>query len=542
MPQVVRAAQSTDSETPFRSRASRLPPALVEKAAARLAWIALACAITTVLAYALDRWLQPENVVVAQDPTMALLGLIVVLFSAGILASQRYAFLSSAAILHLGLLFQLLVAFEIALYETSTQLPVNLQLRGASLVAVWITICGLLLPNRPWITLVAAVGSAAMWPLAYYVNQGLHGFDPVPWNRLAFYNVINFMMAGWACFLNQKMYAIELSAQRAQELGSYELLSMLGKGGMGEVWRARHRLVARDAAIKLIRSEVLSSQRGRQADMVRRRFEREARATANLRSPHTVDLYDFGVAQDGSFYYVMELLDGINLQTMVEKFGPVPASRVIYILDQVCDSLEEAHRHGLVHRDIKPTNLYLCTLGLNFDFMKVLDFGLVKNVDNRQATMMTAEGMAAGTPAYMAPEIALGHRDIDGRSDLYSLGCVAYFLLTGTVVFEEATATATGLAHVQKPVIPPSQRSEVPIPKELEDIILSLLAKKADDRPRSAQELQRRLAAVPCGKAWCREDASQWWHVNLPETAPERTSPFTDPAGVYLAVAENDQP
>ncbi len=485
----------------------------------------MACAITTVFYFAIQSLLLPELAAARRaNPYISLMALFLVLTSVAMVAVERYSLLSNQALLNVGLIFQVLIAFGIAFAETSLVTPAHEPLRGCSIVAVWIAVCGLFIPNTPLLTCIASVASACMWPLAYHLNVALHGFPRLDWNRLVAFQLMNFTMALLAFLLNKRIYSIEMKAQRVQEMGSYELVTLLGRGGMGEVWRARHRLLARDAAIKVIRPEVVDAQPGRLADLVRRRFEREARATANLRSPHTIDLYDFGAAKDGSFYYVMELLDGIDLQRLVERFGPVPAPRVIYILRQACDSLEEAHRAGLVHRDIKPTNLFLCVLGLYFDFIKVLDFGLVKCIDNPQATLVTAEGTAAGTPAYMAPEVAMGEQRIDGRADIYSLGCVAYFLLTGAVLFEESTPTATAVAHVQKTPIPPSQRTELPIPTDLEAVVMSCLAKKPDERPRSAQELARRLAGLACASQWCADDAARWWQTHLPVSTSERAA------------------
>jgi serine/threonine-protein kinase len=294
---------------------------------------------------------------------------------------------------------------------------------------------------------------------------------------------------------------------------------------MGEVWRARHKTLARDAAIKLIRPEVLHASTGRQELLLRKRFEREAQVTAHLRSPHTVALYDFGRSKDGSFYYVMELLEGIDLQTMVERFGPMDLGRVAHVLYQACQSLEEAHRAGLVHRDIKPRNILLCKLGLEYDFTKILDFGLVKTRTNDpDRTMTTMDGATTGTPAYIAPEVALGNREIDGKADLYSLGCTAYFLLTGRMVFEEPTATAFAIAHVQSPPPPMRERSELPIPAGLEAIVMQLLAKNPDDRITSAQELARRLRALRDVRDWSPEQAERWWETNLPELSVREVS------------------
>jgi serine/threonine-protein kinase len=219
----------------------------------------------------------------------------------------------------------------------------------------------------------------------------------------------------------------------------------------------------------------------------------------------------------------MELLDGISLQLLVDKFGPQPAARVIQMLRQVCGSLEEAHRRGLIHRDIKPNNIFACTVGLEYDFMKALDFGLVKNVSPKENLHLTAGG-TVGTPAYMAPEVAMGYEHLDGRADIYSLGCVAYFLLTGSPVFDEKTATAMLMAHVRKNPTPPSQCTEVPIPPQLESIVLRCLAKQPEERPKSAQELAHLLASVGGVPQWTQENASEWWQTYLPASSAYRTA------------------
>jgi serine/threonine-protein kinase len=216
----------------------------------------------------------------------------------------------------------------------------------------------------------------------------------------------------------------------------------------------------------------------------------------------------------------MELLDGLELETLISRFGPQPASRVVYILRQVCDSLAEAHLNGLIHRDIKPSNVFLARMGLNFDFVKVLDFGLVKT-DQDDHSRLTVEGTAAGTPAYMAPELATGS-PFDARADIYSLGCVGYFLLTGEPVFDEPSPLSTALAHIQKEPLPPSQRTELAVPASLEQVIMSCLAKKSADRPQSAEELARVLSTCEGVGIWTRDDAEGWWRVHLPESFSDR--------------------
>jgi eukaryotic-like serine/threonine-protein kinase len=245
------------------------------------------------------------------------------------------------------------------------------------------------------------------------------------------------------------------------------------------------------------------------------RFRREAEAAASLRSPHTIQLYDFGEMEDHRFYLVMEMLYGIDLESLVRRFGPQPPGRVIHILRQVCQSLAEAHSAGLVHRDIKPSNLYLSHLGLEYDFVKVLDFGLVKHETGSASdqTLVTGPAMAAGTPAYMPPELITGE-PIDGRLDLYALGCVGYYLLTAQLVFQADTPIRMIGEHLRSDPVPPSVRSGLPIPEELERLILACLAKQPASRPASAEALERSLEEIDA-EPWSQEDARAWWRSNL---------------------------
>jgi eukaryotic-like serine/threonine-protein kinase len=282
------------------------------------------------------------------------------------------------------------------------------------------------------------------------------------------------------------------------------------------VYRATHRMLARPAAIKLIRPEVLAERHGDFADLAVTRFRREAEAAANLRSPHTVELYDFGVTEDGTLYFVMELLQGMDLETLVQHEGPLPAKRVIHILRQVCESLEEAHANGLVHRDIKPANIHVGRVGLRQDFVKVLDFGLVKSLGTMSGedSMATASGLTPGTPAYMAPEMAMGEQ-VDGRADIYALGCVAYYLLTGRLVFEGTASFQVIAKHIQETPVPPSERTELEIDPALDRVVLSCLAKKPADRPQTAAELDRELAEIET-EPWSQEEANRWWRQHQP--------------------------
>ena len=315
---------------------------------------------------------------------------------------------------------------------------------------------------------------------------------------------------------------LEIDASLLDEglpLGFYRLVEKLGEGGMGEVWRARHQLLARPCAIKLIRPELLGEKR----DVATERFRLEARTIAGLSSPNTVRLYDFGVSETGSFYYVMELLTGMDLASLVERFGALPPERVVAVLRQTCRSLAEAHATGLLHRDIKPQNLFLCRMGLDFDVAKVLDFGLVKSI-REGAAQLTAEGALTGTPAYMPPERVLG-APADERSDLYALGCVAYWMLTGQPVFTGEPMTVM-IHHARTPPQPPSKVSGRPLPGRLEQIVLACLEKAPEKRPPSALDLWRQLGEVALASPWTPERAESWWLEHLPDLS--RPSPASD--------------
>jgi serine/threonine-protein kinase len=304
---------------------------------------------------------------------------------------------------------------------------------------------------------------------------------------------------------------------KEREMGSYRLGELLGRGGMGEVYKATHRMLARPAAIKLVQPEVLATRDRASAQIAVARFRREAEAAAKLRSPHTVELYDFGVTEDGgALYLVMEFLEGMDLESLVRREGPLPQKRVIHILRQVCESLEEAHASGLVHRDIKPANIHVGRVGLRHDFVKVLDFGLVKSVTGTvtEDSMATAAGLTPGTPAYMAPEMALGE-NVDGRADLYALGCVAYYLLTGQLVFDATGGFQMIAKHIHETPVPPSQRTELDIAPALDRLVLACLAKRPEDRPESATEVARLLDEIEI-EPWSEEEATQWWRTRQP--------------------------
>lgn len=282
---------------------------------------------------------------------------------------------------------------------------------------------------------------------------------------------------------------------------------------MGEVWLAKHELLVRPAAIKLINPDTLA-QNTEQQRVALARFEREAQATAALRSPHTIQLYDFGTSQSGSFYYVMEYLNGLDLERLVKDHGPLPPARVVHLLLQMCDSLGEAHDQGLIHRDVKPANVYVCRYGRRDDFVKILDFGLVKSENGKEEDVnLTAEGTVSGTPAFLAPEQVLGD-NTDGRTDIYSLGCTAYWALTGSFVFQGKSAMATVMMHVNTPPSPPSTCGAQSIPEELDEVVMACLEKDPANRPQDADVLAEMLTACQIGDFWTKKQARAWWDTN----------------------------
>jgi serine/threonine-protein kinase len=366
------------------------------------------------------------------------------------------------------------------------------------------------------------IGLASTGALLVFAKDEIGALDPRVIDGLTFIGGAAVVATG---VTSRVIYGLRRQVDEAMKLGQYTLEAPLGEGGMGTVYRARHAMLRRPAAIKLIRPELVGEAAGRRG--VLQRFEREADVTANLKSPHTIQLYDFGVSSEGAFYYVMEFLDGVDLETSVATYGPMEPARVVYVLRQVCESLEEAHAAGLVHRDIKPANIFLCRHGTRYDFVKVLDFGLVALCaqSGDVEPKLTMEGMVGGTPAYLPPEMAVNPDAVDSRADVYAVGCVAYWLLTGQVPFRRDTAMATILAHVNDTPAAPSEVSELPIPEALDVLVLECLAKRPAGRPACAAELSRRLEAALDGAAWDQARAARWWEVHNPARATDPAHP-----------------
>ena len=509
--------------TPTGSRpSSRLPDDLVSEQVTRLALFSAIGAGLWTFGLVMESFLMPLTGRV-MSPRAVQIELFSIASSVVVFLCVRYTTYSSQTKVDAGLWYMLFNAAGVAMLNTWAISPTYESMSRLSWITIVILVSSMVMPNNPRKTLIAALVAASMDPLGVWAAH-LRGL-PVPsvLDTMVLY-LPNYACAIVAILPSRLIHHLGRRLREAQELGSYQLVELLGHGGMGEVWRAQHRLLARNAAVKLVRPELLGAGNASEAKLMLRRFEREAQATAALNSPNSIRLFDFGMTEEGTFYYVMELLAGRDLESLVRAFGPIPAERAIYLLRQVCHSLAEAHARGLVHRDIKPANIYVCRMGLDYDFVKVLDFGLVKLRKRDGAdTLMTSSHTTTGTPAYMAPETILGNSDVDRRADVYSLGCVAYFLLTGELVFEGKTPMETLIQHVQSTPIPPSQRVELPIPKVLDDLILACLEKDPDKRPQNAEELFRLAQDCRACDGWSSSKAKSWWELHLPEL----TGPLT---------------
>jgi serine/threonine-protein kinase len=385
---------------------------------------------------------------------------------------------------------------------------------GWSGVSVLIVLVPVLVPLSPRRALATGVAATLFDAGGYALVASASGESASVTEYLLLFRG-NVIAAGAAWMVARVVDDLRVKLHSARMLGSYELLERLGEGGMGEVWRARHGLLARPAAVKLIKMDALGRTGSRSREVTLARFEREAQATALLECPHTIDVYDYGVGSDGTLYYAMELLRGIDLHEFIVQYGRVPPTRAAYLLLQACESLAEAHERGLIHRDIKPANLFLCKYGGVHDFIKVLDFGLVKLVDagagpEQNPAPLTGKGVT-GTPAFLPPEQGLEGREIDARSDIYALGCVGYWLLTDHFLFEAKSAAEFIVAHVRDVPLPPSERVGVEVPAAFERLIMQAVAKRPEDRPQSVREFADAIRATGLAQRWTQDEARGWW-------------------------------
>jgi eukaryotic-like serine/threonine-protein kinase len=508
------------------TRVTGLPPALVAQSARRLRVLALQYAFVFFMSDPLLAILFPEDRAVFLSSPLrwapSMVSISAALVVVALTLSKRIAM---ATVLDVGLLFEVVGSFGIAAaqYLDPSRYAAGPPWLGLSWVAVWMIGFTVVVPSQPRRALAAALASASAVPIVAGVAMAI-GLAPIrlPPVRFFFALVLPYLLVVLLAYVGARIvYSLGTELKRAQDLGGYRLIERLGQGGMGEVWRARHRMLARPAAIKLMRPEVLGGSSLERQSELRARFEREAQATASLRSPHTIELYDFGVTDEGSFYYVMELLDGFDLEALVERFGPVPPERAIHLLTQVCHSLAEAHANSLIHRDVKPANVYVCRYGREVDFVKVLDFGLVKSrVDDGRTTelSLTRDHHVGGTPAFISPEQVLGDKPLDERSDIYAIGCLGYWLVTGQLVFSGRTTIETLLQHTQAQPVPPSQRTEMKIPETFDRVILACLEKDPNNRPATADALSALFAAIETPATWTQDLSRRWWDASHPRS------------------------
>jgi eukaryotic-like serine/threonine-protein kinase len=524
MPEHITLLKPDVQTSGLRRSWSTLPPDLQEQVRGRVRILAIILTIGfsfDPLTY-WDLWLLAQLLGKPLDPGFydrvgfQLINLVALAATLGLWWASRKQSVAPRTLLTVTLLYEVFVCFIIALL-TYWQIYLDQQVITNLTWAVPVIILfPLVMPGPPRMMLAGAIGAAVTTPLALALLEiwGRNDASEADYSEatigVTFAVIFAYLGARVVHRLGQ-----EVAAARA--LGSYQLEERLGEGGMGEVWRARHRMLARPAAIKLIRPSLGEDKTGA-ASLLVKRFEREAQVIARLRSPHTVELFDFGVADNGAFYYAMELLEGLDADTLVRRYGPVPPERVIYLLRQVCHSLSEAESCGLVHRDIKPANVFLCRYGEDCDFVKVLDFGLVKAFDDQQngGQALTRDMIVQGTPAFIAPEQVLG-QVTDSRADIYATGCLAYWLLTGQLVFTGDTPMALLFHHANTPPQGPSSRSELPLPPALDQLVLSCLAKDPASRPQSARELGQRLDAIDGTGRWTADRAREWWNLHQPD-------------------------
>ncbi len=357
--------------------------------------------------------------------------------------------------------------------------------------------------------LAAAVASAVIPDVsAFWQSQTETSVRRLMLDQTIFVGVL----AAVSVYITRTLYTMRRQLQAASRLGNYIIEGELGKGGMGKVYKAQHAMIRRPTAVK-----VMEAQAARSPEAIAR-FEREVQLSATLSHPNTITIYDFGQSEDATFYYVMEYLDGMDLQRMVERFGPIPAERTTYILRQVCGSLAEAHSRDIIHRDLKPSNIFLTERGGLHDFVKVLDFGLAKQIrSSSEDVQLTQVGRVFGTPLFMAPETA-AEDTVDHRSDQYSIGCVAYWMLAGKPPFEGTSPFDVIAKHLKVDPVPPSEVSELSINKAVDEIVLKCLAKSPRDRFRDMNELAAALEGLQFENPWTGERACEWWKMHMTES------------------------
>ena len=378
----------------------------------------------------------------------------------------------------------------------------HFELAGLLILVLTLVLRAALVPSTPRFT--ALVGTISFPPLIVggYLQSLKSGQVGLFTPTMLLIGALAWLTASTAVtvVVSHVIYGLVRQVREAMRLGQYTLGEKIGEGGMGAVYRAQHGLLRRATAVKLLLPERMDP------DAVLR-FEREVRLTSQLSHPNTVAIYDYGRTPEGTFFYAMEYLEGVSLEQLVEDEGPQPAGRVVHILRQIAGSLREAHEAGLIHRDIKPSNVLLCTRGGISEFVKVIDFGLVKHIESGERLQLTQANAIAGTPLFMAPESITAPDTVGAAIDTYALGAVAFYLLTGTPPFEGRSAVEVCSHHLHTPPVPPSERLGAPVPAQLEALVLACLAKDPAVRPSDA-ELMRALAACQAESIWALNDSS----------------------------------
>jgi serine/threonine-protein kinase len=445
----------------------------------------------------------------------------------GLLSSRRSFSLGRLRLLEVGLIGMLAGLLALDEYRVLLKMALHGQPRDGQLLmqnivlaaAILILCFGLYLPKSGR-RAALLVGPVALVPFATLLALSLQrpesigwlGRDGIPRVQLGADAMLLAILVIGSVHGAHSIDRLRREVVAARQLGQYRLGRRIGSGGMGEVYFAEHRLLKRPCALKLIRP-------GAAADpSALERFEREVRLTATLAHTNIIEVYDYGRTEDGRYYYVMQYLPGLDLGELVTHYGPLPSGRVVYLLRQVCRALGAAHAAGLIHRDIKPANILVSQIGGTPDLVKLLDFGLARAVVQSQEPRLTLEGQVLGTPSFMSPEQATIEQELDGRSDLYSLGAVGYYLLTGQPPFRGPDIIRVMLAHANEPVVPPS-RVQDGIPEDLERVVLGCLAKQARDRFPDAGSLERALGECACADQWNPELAAEWWLESGPALA-----------------------
>src|SRR4030095_15942671 len=397
-------------------------------------------------------------------------------------------------------------------------------------------------PTRLWVQVLLGLTAAVAYPLGQIL--GFHALPQIQkiwaagggvqafWGITLTNSLDISMLAVVSIIMTKILYNFRFNLSRAQRMGKSLIRGESGMGGMGVVSEASHAFLARPTAIKVMAVE------RENAKTAVARFEKEVKLSASLTHPNTITIFDYGHCANHTFYYAMEMLHGMDLQKLVEKFGPLPSSRAVYILKQVCGSLAEAHSKGIIHRDLKPSNVFLTERGGIYDFVKVLDFGLAKEFRKPSDAALTQAGALLGTPRYIAPENVHSQGVADGRTDIYMLGSVAYWVLTGHPPFESSSSVDLLIDHVKTIPKRPSQISELPIPEEMDAIVMRCLEKSPDDRFQTPRELSEALSKIPNLNHWSQRDAKEWWSLHLSDREAIPLKPIKGIPNTYNPVKE----